>query len=1023
MSGSKLVLLVLISLMLVACASNSYKGEKLGGKRHGQGTATFADGGTYIGEWANDKVHGMGTRIFSGGDKYVGEYKNNERHGQGTYTYADGSTYIGEWANDKFYGMGKRTYSSGKIKYDGEYKNYERHGQGSYTFPDGGTYIGEWANDKFHGMGTRTYSSGKIKVGIWANHKLKQETLHPNSTMLINGGSYTGGVANGKPSGKGVYTRQLRESIAVKVYSDHWTGEGAATEVKIEIPSWGLNSYYFKAQVLRNFIASGTIKVSEGLRIQIDKPFSEMPYDGVDTFPNASFSGDIRYVGELRGYAKKSTRIKEKSGYTGVLDQRGRKQGPGKLVTVEKRVYSGGFKDDLFHGDKTYQYYDGVSSEVANYFNGFKIGYGRIFYPDGTVFKTIYDKGRAVDGTVTSKGHYITTGNSSTHDHDEGKVQYLKNNQVVTEYDLSSPSKFTFCNVSNILDWDKRIMVLGKSCSKATVGFTKYLAQIFKNLKLVGSNGSYLIQNADLEEVIKVGVLTVGTFRQGIADLTLFDYKTDQVSYRGGFKNNKKHGEALCAYANRLEPCRYNVGTRIDETHLARVAQKKREEESARLARQAQNCSNSFNKLDSEMTSIGNLGSASCQVHINSMLDALDIVVRRADCGACGQRAFKNASRSAYSCVKENREQLTRANNRGRYTMSALSKNACLDNSARSQMRRGIDNLQRDVANQLSSIDSSRNNLKSEYQRIIWPKLERISVNNNAVWIGAINAFKGAANDILAQRQQNHNVQLGLIRQQQQLQKSLKIQRSNVQAKQNYAIQKQKTTSITSTKAFVDPQAAAKKSCLASGRTWNGEYCNVISTIKFPGRACYDPSGKTCKTGETVYYNKNTGNYKAAFQRSDASIQAKYNGGSNQGGSNQSGTKQSGSDTSTGSSGAGASTGSDTQAQEPDKGAVKAEALSYCWQNKKKTSWYCHGTLLRTLSDGESLETAKGISGCKMSERKKAFKDGYVFYCGYGMESYHDDIAAIYDVSGALLGARNNYQCKRFSQKTCRDIM
>ncbi|MEC9381650.1 MAG: hypothetical protein VX984_01025 [Thermodesulfobacteriota bacterium] len=37
--------------------------------------------------------------IFSSGDRYVGEGKNGKRHGQGTYTWADGDKIEGIWKN------------------------------------------------------------------------------------------------------------------------------------------------------------------------------------------------------------------------------------------------------------------------------------------------------------------------------------------------------------------------------------------------------------------------------------------------------------------------------------------------------------------------------------------------------------------------------------------------------------------------------------------------------------------------------------------------------------------------------------------------------------------------------------------------------------------------------------------------------------------------------------------------------------------------------------------------------------
>jgi len=44
------------------------------------------------------------TYTFSVGDKYVGEYMNGKKHGQGTYTYANGKIEKGLWKNDEFVG-------------------------------------------------------------------------------------------------------------------------------------------------------------------------------------------------------------------------------------------------------------------------------------------------------------------------------------------------------------------------------------------------------------------------------------------------------------------------------------------------------------------------------------------------------------------------------------------------------------------------------------------------------------------------------------------------------------------------------------------------------------------------------------------------------------------------------------------------------------------------------------------------------------------------------------------------------
>ena len=48
------------------------------------------------------KKHGYGTFTWADGDKYVGQMKDNNFHGQGTKTRANGTiVHSGEWVNDK----------------------------------------------------------------------------------------------------------------------------------------------------------------------------------------------------------------------------------------------------------------------------------------------------------------------------------------------------------------------------------------------------------------------------------------------------------------------------------------------------------------------------------------------------------------------------------------------------------------------------------------------------------------------------------------------------------------------------------------------------------------------------------------------------------------------------------------------------------------------------------------------------------------------------------------------------------
>jgi hypothetical protein len=156
-----------------------YVGQWKGGKSHGQGTETFANGNKYVGDYKDDKKSGQGTYLYANGDKHVGEYKDDKKTGQGTFTWADGEKYVGEWKDDSRNGQGTYTWTNGD-KYVGEYKDGKMHGQGAYYYLannefQGDKYVGEYKDDKKRGQGTYTFADGKRREGIWEDGKFIRE--------------------------------------------------------------------------------------------------------------------------------------------------------------------------------------------------------------------------------------------------------------------------------------------------------------------------------------------------------------------------------------------------------------------------------------------------------------------------------------------------------------------------------------------------------------------------------------------------------------------------------------------------------------------------------------------------------------------------------------------------------------------------------------------------------------------------------------------------------------------------------
>ena len=75
------------------------------GVPNGWGTITFPSGSNYVGEFKDGKRTGQGTMSFFDGGKYKGKYegkwKDGRKNGQGTETYPSGRKYEGKWKNNK----------------------------------------------------------------------------------------------------------------------------------------------------------------------------------------------------------------------------------------------------------------------------------------------------------------------------------------------------------------------------------------------------------------------------------------------------------------------------------------------------------------------------------------------------------------------------------------------------------------------------------------------------------------------------------------------------------------------------------------------------------------------------------------------------------------------------------------------------------------------------------------------------------------------------------------------------------
>ena len=243
-----------------------YEGEWKNGKYHGQGICYDNGEKIYEGEWKNGIRSGSGCEYKDGGCVYDGNYEDNMRNGFGTSYSDDGEIeYSGLWKNDCYDGIGV-LYISGQPCYAGNFSNGKPEGRVNEIlngivvkeciFKDGEcVYMREFTDDgltlkyeghvkdgHYEGMGCGFSAYGeKYFEGIFKknepfkNMKVRLKQLEklvysdavseseygkfikgPNYVVEwdYKGGSYSGLLVKGKPSGKGTV-----------IYSDHgYTG-------------------------------------------------------------------------------------------------------------------------------------------------------------------------------------------------------------------------------------------------------------------------------------------------------------------------------------------------------------------------------------------------------------------------------------------------------------------------------------------------------------------------------------------------------------------------------------------------------------------------------------------------------------------------------------------------------------------------------------------------------------------------------------------------------------------------------
>lgn len=147
MNKSKILLLLLLPLLVTACASIApaknqpyLNAEKEIATLSSDQYQRLDDQTIYIGEFQTDQQNrriptGFGKLIFTDGSIYQGHITNGQPNGFGKSTMITGEVYEGEHQHGKFEGKGKLTLSDQSF-FIGEFKNHKVY-RGEMHFTDG----------------------------------------------------------------------------------------------------------------------------------------------------------------------------------------------------------------------------------------------------------------------------------------------------------------------------------------------------------------------------------------------------------------------------------------------------------------------------------------------------------------------------------------------------------------------------------------------------------------------------------------------------------------------------------------------------------------------------------------------------------------------------------------------------------------------------------------------------------------------------------------------------------------------
>eukprot|EP01034_Spumella_vulgaris_P026146 gene26146-32680_t len=152
---------------LVDSSADVYRGDFVGGKRHGRGVLTFANGSVLSCMWRDDKCCDMGV-IDWNGTQYRGAVNDEGlQHGTGILKAGDQVVYSGEWREGLRHGQGELHGVEDGTVFIGQFSGGLKSGDGVETLANGDVITGAWVGGKKEGAGELRGGDGRVGTIKW----------------------------------------------------------------------------------------------------------------------------------------------------------------------------------------------------------------------------------------------------------------------------------------------------------------------------------------------------------------------------------------------------------------------------------------------------------------------------------------------------------------------------------------------------------------------------------------------------------------------------------------------------------------------------------------------------------------------------------------------------------------------------------------------------------------------------------------------------------------------------------------